>query len=333
VGRWDELETFDHILRERSSDGVLLLGPAGVGKTRLADELRRRCEQQGLTAVGAVASRTAASTPLSALAHLLPPDVVRAATASDAALTFKHAADHFATTRPALVVDDAHLLDATSLTLLAQLVTNGLIFLIGTVRSDEERPEGVATLLRSDRVVRVELGALERDDVDTLLHLTLGGPVAGTASAALWNASQGNVLFLRELVLGGRASGALRDIDGVWTLVGELSSTGRLAELLAERMRLADPAATPVLELLAVCETISIDHAGEVATLDVLAGLEENGLVRIVNDERRRHVVLAHPTTARCCAARWASCGRARSSSSRSRACNATASVAGRTRC
>ena len=76
VGRWDELETFDHILRERTSDGVLLLGPAGVGKTRLADELRRRCEAEGLTAVGAVASRTAASAPLSALANLLPPDVV-----------------------------------------------------------------------------------------------------------------------------------------------------------------------------------------------------------------------------------------------------------------
>src|SRR4029077_10261329 len=123
-------------------------------------------------------------------------------------------------------------------------------------------------------------------------HLTLGGPVAGTAAVALWNASQGNVLFLRELVLGGRASGVLQDVDGVWTLVGELTGTGRLGELLTERMRLADPIAVPVLELLAVGGTPSVDHAAEVASLDALAGLEDSGLVRIVNDERRRNLVL-----------------------------------------
>ena len=43
---------------------------------------------------------------------------------------------------------------------------------------------------------------LDRAAVDTLLHLVLGGPVEASTIEEIWTASQGNVLFVRELVLG-----------------------------------------------------------------------------------------------------------------------------------
>jgi DNA-binding NarL/FixJ family response regulator len=283
VGRWDALEACEAAIAD--CDGIVLFGAAGVGKTRLADELGARLETGDRTRLRAVASKTAAATPLGALAHVLPPG-------PDA---YARAAETFAATRPVLAVDDLHLLDATSLTLLAQLVANGLVFLIGTVRTGEPAPDGVDALVRSDRVVRIDLDALTRDDVDTLLHLALGGPLDGATAASLWNASQGNVLFLRELVLGARAADTLTDVDGVWTVTGPLASTGRLNELLAARIGAVDPDGVSLLELLACCGAVGLDDAETTVRLDTLAALEQAGLIALTVDERRRSLALAHP--------------------------------------
>ena len=52
----------------------------------------------------------------------------------------------------------------------------------------------------------------------------------------LWTASQGNVLFVRELVLAGLDGGQLVEQRGAWRLVGPLVATPRLHELLAARL-------------------------------------------------------------------------------------------------
>ena len=65
----------------------------------------------------------------------------------------------------------------------------------------------VAGLWRRDDIVRVDLTELTYDDVDSLLHLALGGPVDRSAVDRVWAASAGNALFVRELVLGALARG------------------------------------------------------------------------------------------------------------------------------
>jgi DNA-binding CsgD family transcriptional regulator len=298
VGRWDELDVVERAVATGAANGVVLFGPAGVGKTRLADEMRRQLERAGRTTRRAVASSATAATPFGAVAHLLPSEIAGSgAPGDDPADVFRRATDAFAAegAPPVLVVDDLHLLDATSLALLTQLVANGLVFLIATVRTDELMPDGIETLMRSDRVLRIDLGPLVRDDAETLLHLVLSGPVEGTAMVALWDASGGNVLFLRELVLAARASGALAEIGGVWTVTTALPTTGRLRELLAVRLRLVDPGAQPVLEALACCQRMALDHVAELAPHDALDELERSSLITVVVDDRRRFVILGHP--------------------------------------
>lgn len=78
-----------------------------------------------------------------------------------------------------------------------------------TVRTGEQVPDGLSALWRSDEVRRLDLVDLSREDVDTLLHLALGGPLEGRATTQLWEATQGNPLFLHELVAAARQSGAL----------------------------------------------------------------------------------------------------------------------------
>jgi hypothetical protein len=127
----------------------------------------------------------------------------------------------------------------------------GTVFLIGTVRSDRRAATSVTALWRDDRCHRVDLEHLPRDSVETLLHLALGAPVDGPAAHTLWSTSLGNVLFLRELVLGAQQSGALVDDDGVWRLARPLTSTPRLNDLVAARVGSVGENGRRALELLA----------------------------------------------------------------------------------
>ena len=70
-----------------------------------------------------------------------------------------------------LFVDDLHLLDSTSATLVGQLVDADLLFLVATVRSTESVPRGLESLWHKARVRRIDLDDLDRAAVDTLLHL------------------------------------------------------------------------------------------------------------------------------------------------------------------
>ena len=194
-----------------------------------------------------------------------------------------------------LFVDDVHWLDETSATLLAQLVDADLVFLVGTVRADEPVSPSLAALWLRARVRRVDLGELDKAGVDTLLHLVLGGPVTPGTIAAIWSASRGNLLFVRELVLGALETGRLVDEHGVWQLIGPLFTTTRLLELVEARVGDLGPDARAALDVLAVWEPTSIRMLESVVDPRLLETLDRSGLLTTRADGRRDLVSLAHP--------------------------------------
>ena len=296
VGRGELVERFADLI-ETPSGGLLIIGPPGVGKTRLAQECAAGAERSGRRVLRAVASRAAAQLPLGALAHLLPADVGRSGV--DPAQLFDgvqaHLSDPDDPLRPLLVVDDLHLLDAASLVLVAQLLVVGLVVVLATVRSGEEIPDTVTALWRDQRMERVDLDQLDRMDVDTLLHLALGGPIERAAASALWDRSDGNVLFLHELVVGAREQGTLVEREGVWGLAGPLTSSRRLAELVEDRLAGIDGPARAVLELLAWCQPVGLSELEDLTGLATLEALERSALVGTAPDGRRHAVQLSHP--------------------------------------
>src|SRR5689334_9465005 len=72
VARGDELAVFRSVLADPARRGVLVCGPAGVGKTRLAEEFLAVAAASGRATGRATGSTAAAEVPLGALAHLLP---------------------------------------------------------------------------------------------------------------------------------------------------------------------------------------------------------------------------------------------------------------------
>jgi DNA-binding CsgD family transcriptional regulator/tetratricopeptide (TPR) repeat protein len=302
VGRRVLLEQGTAMLDAPDQRGVLLHGEAGVGKTRLANEIVAVAERQDLVVARAVASRAATALPLGALAHLLPaellapaggggvPDAVRVFDATRTALRALGGSD-----RPiVLFVDDLHLLDPSSATLVAQLVVEGEIKLIGTVRTDDPVPAHVSSLWRDHRVIRLDLENLPRQNVETLLHLALGGPLEGAALRSVWEASRGNLLYLHELIVAAVSRGDLVNQDGVWQLCRPLSASPHLIEVIGARIDALAPDARRVTELLSLCQPLSLADLEAVAPIDVLEGLERDGLIVVV-DRRRADVALAHP--------------------------------------
>ena len=80
-----------------------------------------------------------------------------------------------------------------------------------------------------------------------LVGEALGGQVDGRTAQTLWRLTQGNPLYLRELILGGLDSGNLTRAGGVWRWDGAMVTSPRLVELIEARLGRLDPG---VLELL-----------------------------------------------------------------------------------
>ena len=71
VGRRSELEVFERALASAAHMGLVIHGPAGVGKTRLADECREWAAQGGHPTERVTGSKTTALLPLGAVVALL----------------------------------------------------------------------------------------------------------------------------------------------------------------------------------------------------------------------------------------------------------------------
>jgi DNA-binding CsgD family transcriptional regulator len=193
-----------------------------------------------------------------------------------------------------LSVDDAHLLDDLSATLVHQMAVTGAALVVATLRSGEPAPDPVVALWKDDAVERLELSGLDAGSVEELLLAVLGGPVDRGTVHRLAIGSQGNVLFLRELVLGALDDGSLGNDVGIWRLTGPLSPSSRLSELVETRLAGLTPAERNLLEVLAFGEPLGAAELRLLGDPALAEGLERRGLLSCRNEGRRLDVRLGH---------------------------------------
>ncbi|WP_439664475.1 LuxR C-terminal-related transcriptional regulator [Lentzea sp. HUAS TT2] len=285
VGRVRELEDVMSALTDADEKGAALVGPAGVGKTRLTDEVVARLERSGLAVQRCYATVATSAIPFGAMAAMLPADM-------RTANPLGRAVEHILSGQQplAIVVDDAHLLDDASIALLHHVIRHGHARVLVTSRPGERTELWQEGLLR-----RYPVGDLSRAESDLLLERALDGPVDTRSAALLWSASAGNPLYLRELVVSGCAVGALRADDGIWAWHGEIELGGRLGELVQSNLGRLEPTHRHALELLAYSEPVELDLLASLVQEEVLDDLETRGLIRVVPSGRRMVVRLGHP--------------------------------------
>src|SRR5215210_1642226 len=292
VGREAELRSVAEALSEGSAGGVVIAGPAGVGKTRLAVEVSQLAAARGCTVAWVRATRSAASIPLGAFAPLLPaglPDGVELLARARQAL-----ADRARGRRLVLCVDDGQLLDDASAALVHQLVAAGEAFATVTVRRGQPAPDALRALWKDELCALLELGGLSRGEVGDLLAAGLGGPIDGPSVNTMWELTRGNALFLRELARHGVDRGLLTEDGGVWRWRGRVEAGTRLADLVDLHVDSVGRSARGLLELMAVGGPLELRVVAPDAPA-ALEALERSELVERHTDGRRRFVDVGHP--------------------------------------
>lgn len=158
-----------------SAAAVVLAGPTGVGKSRLAARGPAELGRYGWSTDTVRGTSSARDTPHRALAHLLP-----AVMPADVINPLRWAVDQMVPAgqrRRALLVDDAHQLDAASAAVVSHLVEKRRATVLASVRTAEPTPDAIASLWRGDRAEQIELGALSVEETAHTVRGALRGVI------------------------------------------------------------------------------------------------------------------------------------------------------------
>jgi DNA-binding CsgD family transcriptional regulator len=298
VGRHIELSQLTAAISARR--GAVIVGQPGVGKTTLTLAALEWAGERGMSSARTTATHASRGLPFGAFASMLPPEPMGLDfSRADLGVLlgrYVRALVDGAGGRPLVVfVDDAHLLDVGSATLVHQLAQTRAATVLATVCAGESAPDPVVSLWKDGAADRIRIDVLPDAAIEELLVAVLGGPVDTACVRQLVDRSRGNPLFLRELVSGARETGALVEGGGLWRLAGTLQPTDRLVELVALRLGELTAAERYLLELLAVGEPLGQADLDQLADSVALDSLERKGLVATRMDGRRMQVWLAHP--------------------------------------
>jgi DNA-binding CsgD family transcriptional regulator/tetratricopeptide (TPR) repeat protein len=290
VGREVELARARDLVR--SGTGVALLGPAGVGKSRLLREVVGLVTETTRPTVQLAATVATQSIPFAPFAAVVP-----TAPAWDRLEVFR---ESLAGLRSRMgpggllvAVDDAHHLDAGSLALLIAVAREDGMTVCLTARTAEPLDADLAALWTDGAMQRIDLEALDHASVQALLDATLGSYEPGLGDR-LWQLSAGNPLVLHELVEGATGRAIERGADGIWRQTADLTDTPRLADLIRARLSRVPEELREALTLVAVGDPVPL------ALLEAAVGaqveeLRRRNLIRITTMEDTPSVTPAHP--------------------------------------
>ncbi|MDX1875481.1 LuxR C-terminal-related transcriptional regulator [Mycolicibacterium sp. 120266] len=294
TGRSAEIGAIRAGISARDTAGVVVRGPAGVGKSRLVRDALQGSEYRWI-----VGTTSARDIPLGAF-------TAWTRSADDDRLRLVHSVIEAVTAAPAgrgviVAVDDAHLLDDLSVFVLHQVVQWRAAKVVLTVRDGSDGsgiPESVRELWKDtdDRAfARLDLQPLARQESADLLAAALQGPVDPDAAGRLWTLTRGNVLYLRNIVEQELADGRLQQCAGCWQWVGEPVLPTSLVELIDSRFGDLPPAVGTVVDLLAVGEPIELATLQRITDPESVEEANIRGLISVAPYDSGVQARVAHP--------------------------------------
>ncbi|BBX15872.1 helix-turn-helix transcriptional regulator [Mycolicibacterium duvalii] len=293
TGRSEELRRIHAALTSPAVTGVVVSGAEGVGKSRLADEVRSTLATRGFVDRFVAATSSARAVPLGAFAEWVPSgatatvDLVRGVVAS---LTSAPPGS-----RVLVVVDDAHLLDDLSIFVVHQLVQRRAADVLLTVLDSEPIPVGLQEVCKLGGFDRLRIQPLGLGDTAELVSAALNGAVAAETTRRLWELTRGNPLYLRTIVEQEIDDGRIEQLHGHWRWIGEPGLPAGLIELIEGRLGALPEELTDVLDVLAVYEPIPLPALNRLAGPAAVEDADTRGLVTVSHTATGLEVRVAHP--------------------------------------
>ena len=318
VGRVDELARLDAALRDLSAgrwSAVELVGDAGIGKTRLLDELTLRADRAGALVLSGSASELEGDLPFwvfvnalddyvrgldprvletlddadrAELAHVFPALLGRGGDGATPQVLQRYRThravrellERLASTRPlVLVLDDFHWADPASVELLGGLLRrppDGAVLVALALRPDERLQRLTAEIQRSQEARALSHIALGALTRSEAEQL-LGSSVDEAVLSALYDESGGNPFYLEQLARSLNRDGNRPGVDR--RLPRSLDVPATVAATLAEELARLSETSHLVLRGAAVVgdpfEPELAAAAAGVSELTALAALDE----------------------------------------------------------
>ena len=264
VGRDRELDTLRQLAEQAAAgDGVtaVMVGDAGAGSSRIAEELANELTGEGWRVLAASA-RVQAETPLGLVANALGPLLAEragelaggtagplaetllaggAAAPHDFELVLGDVVTAAARETPLLVVfDDADQADPGSVEMIRYLSRSTGLERVFWVLTGDEVPTPFQPLVGSSDVVLVRLPPLADEDIAAIFEGLFPGGLTKTQRARLAHLADGNVQYAVEIALALIDDGVLVEADaGRWRAVGDVDACelpGSVAELVEARI-------------------------------------------------------------------------------------------------
>ncbi len=297
VGRADLLSRVVELVD--ADTHVVLNGAPGVGKTRLAAEVAAVFSGRGVNVHRIVASPAGSPVPLAPFAALVGnavgSEAVQAARVALGANGRAGAGD------PVLLVDDVHLLDDASATVLQQLLAGGHVRMVATLRNTAAAtvgvPAAVDRLRHEAGVAHVDVTPLADDHIVSMVERALAAPLDGRGRRLLVEAAAGNPMYARELVEGSLAAGVLAGHAGVYSFHGDLTATPLLEEVVLARLAPLTGSHRTTLELLTIGGSLPYSLVERAVGFEALEELERSGIITaaVGSDGRPQGIDVAHP--------------------------------------
>jgi DNA-binding CsgD family transcriptional regulator len=293
TGRSQEQRLIEAAVFDSESAGVVICGPAGVGKSRVAREALNSAASRGCETRWIVGTSSARSIPLGALSSWAEPterDTLLLIRGAIAALTSGATG-----TGVILGVDDVALLDDLSTFVVHQIIQRRSAKVVLTIREGETIPAGVRELWDRGQLDRIDLQPLSEAETTALVTAALSGPVDPQAAERLWMLTRGNPLYLRNIVEQEVADERLVTRGGHWCWVGDPVLPPSLIELIEGRVGGLPGSVSDVIDALAVGEPLELASLIRITDSDAVEQADLRGLIALDQVGDRTEVRLAHP--------------------------------------
>jgi DNA-binding NarL/FixJ family response regulator len=273
--------------------GAVIVGAAGVGKTRLAREVLARAEASGERTNWIVGTESARQLPLGAFAASLGQPMIDSL--SDVRRVISSFVAQQQKGRMLIGVDDAHLLDGFSAHVVHQLAQMPGTRLLVTVRTGGNEPDAITALWKDHLLTSVDLQPLSAADTRLIIENTLGGAVDSRSARRFWKLTGGNPLFMRELLKDQIAADRMRQVAGVWMWDERVAASDSISGMVGRQLTRLAPDVAVVVDTLSQYEPLGVDMLCDLVHRRDLEVAEQMNLVTVERSGSRLMARLAHP--------------------------------------